>query len=110
RLAQQAGLLGALLVLVGAGGAALQDRLDSPADARVAVAEQGGAVAATQVDVLAAVEVTDAAAGGPVEQHGVPDGPVQARRGGDAPGEVAAGSLILFGHAAHGGLRIPATP
>ena len=60
RLAQQLGQLGVQLVLVGAGGAARQRRLDRLAHARVAVAQQRGAVAAAQVDVLLAVEVPDA--------------------------------------------------
>ena len=74
RLAEQLGQLGVQLVLVGAGGAALQRRFDGLAHARVAVAQQRRAVAAAEVDVLPAVEVPHAAAFGAVEVHGMAQG------------------------------------
>ena len=101
RLAQQPGQLGVQFVLVGAGGAAIQHRLHGAPHARIAVAQQGRAVAATQVDVFAAVEVPDAAAVGAVEEHGVAERPVDARRGADAAGEILRRFFKLSGDSGH---------
>src|SRR5262249_23728583 len=101
RFAQQAGQIGVQLVLVGAGGAARQHRLDGPPHPGVAGAQERGAVAATEVEVFTTVEVPQAAAGGAVEVHRVPDRPVEARRGADAAGQILPGLLVLLRDAAH---------
>jgi hypothetical protein len=68
-----------LFILVRARCAALDRRLDCPTDAWIAVAKQGRTVAGAEVDILAAIEVPHAAAGGAVEVEGVTDGAVDAR-------------------------------
>src|SRR5262249_36411606 len=80
RAAQEAGKLGVLFILVRARRAAFQCRFDSLAHARITVAEQRRSVAATQVDVLAPVEVPDPAARGTVEQHGMSYRAIEPRR------------------------------
>jgi hypothetical protein len=59
-------------------------------------------VAATEVDVLGAVEIPQAASFGSVEEHGMADGSVESRGGGDASGEIVLGLFVLLGDSAHG--------
>src|SRR5262249_62351512 len=75
--------------------------LNPPAYSPVAVPEQRRAVAATEVEVLLAVEVPQARALPAVKEQGVPQGLVHAGRGGDAAGEIPAGLPVLFDNATH---------
>src|SRR5216683_6997085 len=100
-------------VLVRTGRAARQRLFDRPSHARVAVTQQRGAVAATEVDVLAAVQVPDAAAVGAVDEQGVAQRPVEPRRRRYAPGEILARPAVLLLNAGHWfnlGLRSPSPP
>src|SRR5262245_23008999 len=74
-------------VFVRTGGSTIKYGLYGSPHARVAVAQERRAVAATQVDVFVAVEVPDAAPGGPVEQQRMSERPVDARRCADTAGE-----------------------
>ena len=107
RRAQQTGEFGVQFIFVGAGGAAVQHRLDGAAHARVAVAEQRGAVAATEVEILAAVQVPDAAAVGSVEVERMADGAIDARRGADAARERLLRPLKLLNDTAHVRIQLP---
>jgi hypothetical protein len=100
-LTEEASEVGVQLIFVRTGRSTSQHCLDGLAHAAVAMAEHCCSVAATQVDVFATVQIPKPAAIGPVKQHGMAHGPIQADGRGDPSGQVLAGLFILVRDFAH---------
>jgi hypothetical protein len=98
---KQACEFGVQFVLVRASGSAVQNGIHGLAHARIAVAQQRRAVAATEVDIFATVEIPHSTTVRSVKEHRMAEGAVEARRCRHAAREVTAGFLELLDDTGH---------
>src|SRR3569623_2900639 len=94
-LAKQFRQLRMQLVFIRTGGPPSEYRFDGLANSAVAVAQQRGPVTAAKIDVLAVIEIPQAASCGAAEQHRMAEGSVPTRRGRYAARQLLPGMLIL---------------
>src|SRR5262249_4792794 len=100
-LTKQTGEFGLLFVLIRAGSPSVQRFLDGFSDPGIPVAQQSCPMTGAEIDVFFAIQVPEPAAFRAVKEHGMTEGPVQARGRRHSAGEELAGLLVLFDNLAH---------